>query len=225
MCGKSSSPFTVKCQNLPRNPASVSANCTLQTFTCFTILVGLWWFLCRRDERSNAVELSLCWTLAAAWECAFPLQPITECEKVTGMFLNKHKSEKCFFFLYFCSSRQKNPSFFRSDVNTRAKGNASSVISPPVSLPLPCCWCRGQLCAVCTGRFSRCTALTHLYILTLLCVCCSGPLLPRWLLGPLRSREQSQETVWPPSVNYLFTAGARVTVGALGPAHLTCSRW
>lgn len=42
-----------------------------------------------------------------------------------------------------------------------------------------------QRSAMCTGRFSRCSALFHLYILTILCVCHCRPLLPRQLLGPL----------------------------------------
>lgn len=59
-------------------------------------------------------------------------------------------------------------------------------------------WCsRGQLCPVCTGNFSRCSPLVYLYVLT---HCCVFAVRPSW------SREPSQETVWPPSVNYVFTA-------------------
>lgn len=73
-------------------------------------------------------------------------------------------------------------------------------------VPALSCWCcRGQLCPVCTGRFSRCSALIHLYILTLLCVCRQTSAAPL-AAGAPRSGERSQETVWPPSVNYVFTA-------------------
>lgn len=47
--------------------------------------------------------------------------------------------------------------------------------------------------------------LIHLYILTLLCVCCQTSAAPL-AAGAPRSGERSQETVWPPSVNYVFTA-------------------
>ncbi len=71
---------------------------------------------------------------------------------------------------------------------------------PPPSSLLSCCCRRGQPCPACTGRFSRCSALVHLYILTLPCVLLLD------LHSPLERGERSQETVWPHGANYVFTA-------------------
>lgn len=51
-------------------------------------------------------------------------------------------------------------------------------------------------------------ALSFTFIFSHCCVFAARPPRPHWLLGPLGawSGERSQETVWPPSVNYVFTA-------------------
>lgn len=66
-----------------------------------------------------------------------------------------------------------------------------------------------QYC-MCTGRFSRCSALIHLYILPPLCVCCYIDLrCPSGCWGPLEQGAEPRNCLAHPSVNCVFTGGGR----------------
>lgn len=104
--------------------------------------------------------------------------------------------------VFLFAARGEIPFFF-SDLMSITKGNASLS-------PAGCCGGQSTYAQV---DFSRCSALSFTFKFSHRCVFADRPPLPHRLPGAPRSTggegwggERSQETVWPPSVNYVFTA-------------------